>query len=143
MTPLQNPGWSQQMTDQVNLMLRGGFQQADIKLNPAHLGPMEIKLSMNDDKASIHFVAQHAPVRDAIDSALPRLREMLEQQGVSLADVDVSAQSEQQQSDTEAQQPGSSMMQQGESADSSLQGADELPLTEVSLSVEAGVNLYA
>ncbi len=143
MTPLQSPGWSQQMTDQVNLMLKGGFQQADIKLNPAHLGPMEIKLSMNDDKASIHFVSQHAPVRDAIDSALPRLREMLEQQGLSLADVDVSAHSEQQQSDAEAQQSGSTMMQQGEAADSGVQGIDELPVTQISLSVESGINLYA
>lgn len=143
MTPLQSPGWSQQMTDQVNLMLKGGFQQADIKLNPAHLGPMEIKLSMNDDKASIHFVSQHAPVRDAIDSALPRLREMLEQQGVSLADVDVSAQSEQQQSDAEAQQSGSGMMQQGAENDSGVQGADELPVTQIDLAVESGINLYA
>lgn len=143
MTPLQSPGWSQQMTDQVSLMLKGGFQQADIKLNPAHLGPMEIKLSMNDDKASIHFVSQHAPVRDAIDSALPRLREMLEQQGLSLADVDVSAHSEQQQSDAETQQPGSTLMQQGEAADSDMQGADELAVTQVSLSVESGINLYA
>ncbi len=143
MTPLQSPGWSQQMTDQVSLMLKGGFQQADIKLNPAHLGPMEIKLSMNDDKASIHFVSQHAPVRDAIDSALPRLREMLEQQGLSLADVDVSAHSEQQQSDAEAQQSGSTMMQQGEAADSGEQGTDELPVTQISLSVESGINLYA
>lgn len=143
MAPLQSTGWSQQMTDQVNLMLKGGFQQADIKLNPAHLGPMEIKLSMKDDKASIHFVAQHAPVRDAIDSALPRLREMLEQQGLSLADVDVSAQSEQQQSDAEAQQSASGMMQQGEAADSSLHRADELPVTQISLSVESGINLYA
>lgn len=143
MTPLQNPGWSQQMTDQVNLMLKGGFQQADIKLNPAHLGPMEIKLSMNDDKASIHFVAQHAPVRDAIDSALPRLREMLEQQGVGLADVDVSAQSEQQQSDAEAQQSDSGMMQQGEVADTGVQDAGEVPVTRINLAVESGINLYA
>lgn len=143
MTPLQSPGWSQQMTDQVNLMLKGGFQQADIKLNPAHLGPMEIKLSMSDDKASIHFIAQHAPVRDAIDSALPRLREMLEQQGLSLADVDVSAQSEQQQPDSEAQQSASAMQQQGEAVDANLQGSDELSVTQISLSVESGINLYA
>ena len=141
MTPLQSPGWSQQMTDQVSLMLKGGFQQADIKLNPAHLGPMEIKLSMNDDKASIHFVSQHAPVRDAIDSALPRLREMLEQQGLSLADVDVSAHSEQQQSDAEAQQAVAGG--QSELADSGVQEADELPVTQINLSVESGINLYA
>lgn len=144
MTPLQHPGWSQQMTDQVSLMLKGGFQQADIKLNPAHLGPMEIKLSMNDDKASIHFVSQHAPVRDAIDSALPRLREMLEQQGVSLGDVDVSAQSGQQQSDAEPQQSASaSTMQQSEGTDTGLQGSDELPMTRIDLSVDSGINLYA
>ena len=114
-----------------------------IKRSPAHLGHMEIKLSMNDDKESNHFISLHAPVRDAIDSALPRLREMLEQQGLSLADVDVSAHSEQQQSDAEAQQSGSTMMQQGEAADSGEQGTDELPVTQISLSVESGINLYA
>jgi len=144
MTPLQSPGWSQQMTDQVSLMLKGGFQQADIKLNPAHLGPMEIKLSMNDDKASIHFVTQHAPVRDAIDSALPRLREMLEQQGLSLGDVDVSTQSEQQQAQAGAEQsPGSGGLSQGEVAETGAADSDAQPLTQLDLTLESGINLYA
>ena len=96
---IQSPQWGQQMTEQVSVMLRGGVQQAEIKLNPANLGPMEIKLSLNDDQASVSFVAQHAPVRDALDAALPRLREMLEEQGLNLADVDVSTQDEQQQAE--------------------------------------------
>lgn len=94
---LDSPDWSRQMTQQVSVMLKGNMQKAEIKLNPANLGPLEIKLSMSDDRASITFVAQHAPVRDAIEQAMPRLREMLEQQGLNLSDVDVSTQSEQQQ----------------------------------------------
>jgi hypothetical protein len=35
------------------------------------------------------------------------------------------------------------MMQQGEVADSGAQGADELPVTQVNLAVESGINLYA
>jgi len=101
---IESQNWSQQMTQQVAYMIKGGYQQAEIKLNPAHLGPMEIKLSINDDQASVNFVTQHAPVRDVIDAALPRLKDMLEQQGLNLADADVSTQSEQQQADSEAQQ---------------------------------------
>ena len=99
---IQSPQWGQQMTEQVSVMLKGGVQQAEIKLNPANLGPMEIKLSLNDDQASVSFIAQHAPVREALDAALPRLREMLEQQGLNLADVDVSTQSEQQQAEDQS-----------------------------------------
>jgi len=96
-----SPNWSQQMAQQVTYMVKGGIQQAEIKLNPAHLGPMEIKLSMSDDKASVNFVTQHAAVRDALDAALPRLKEMLEQQGLNLADANVSTQSEQRQANSE------------------------------------------
>lgn len=102
-TNIQNPNWSQQMTQQVSYMIKGGFQQADIKLNPAHLGPMEIKLTMKDDSANINFVTQHAAVRDVIDAAIPRLKEMLEQQGLNLSDANVSTQSEQKEANTESQ----------------------------------------
>lgn len=68
---------------------------------------------------------------------------MLEQQGVGLADVDVSAQSEQQQSDAEVQQSDSGMMQQGEVADTGVQDAGEVPVTRINLAVESGINLYA
>jgi len=109
---LQNSNWSQHLTQQVSYMVRGGIQQAEVRLNPAHLGPMEIKLSINDDQATVNFVTQHAPVRDAVDAALPRLKEMLEQQGLNLAGADVSTQSEQKQAEQnqdEQHQPGAEL----------------------------------
>lgn len=138
---LQNPQWSQQMTDQVSFMLKGGFQQAEIKLNPAHLGPMEIKLSINDDQASVAFVAQHAPVRDALDAAIPRLREMLEQQGLNLADVDVSTQSQQQQADDEAGNEMNSLSSDDES--NTLEGQAESQAAQLNIEIKSGVSIYA
>ncbi|HEY9050285.1 MAG TPA: flagellar hook-length control protein FliK [Gammaproteobacteria bacterium] len=94
--PVQQHGaWAQGLSDQMAIMVQGKLQTAEMKLNPAHLGPMEIKLSMQDDKASVTFVTQHAAVREALDVAMPRLREMFESQGLNLANVDVSQYSEQ------------------------------------------------
>jgi len=138
---VQSPQWSQKMTEQVSFMLKGGFQQAQIKLNPAHLGPMEIKLALNDDQASVTFVAQHAPVREALDSAIPRLREMLEQQGINLADVDVSSKSQQQaEGGSEDNTQGAGLS--GDDPELS-EDATETSKIVADLEVDSGVSIYA
>jgi len=141
---IQNPNWSQQMTQQVAYMIKGGFQQADIKLNPAHLGPMEIKLTVNDDNANINFVTQHAPVRDAIDAALPRLREMLEQQGLNLSDANVSTQSEQKQASAESQHDGNDKEgKQADTANDSTDAEGNVQQVSVDIDVNTGVSIFA
>jgi len=138
--PVQGAEWSGKMTEQVSMMVKGGFQQADIKLNPAHLGPLEVKLNVSDDKANISFVTQHVPVKEAIDSAMPRLRDMLEEQGLSLADVDVSTQSEQQQANDDTEQAS------GSSADTDVSEIDAVSAEQISsveIEVDAGLSLYA
>ncbi|RKZ80800.1 MAG: hypothetical protein DRQ35_01565, partial [Gammaproteobacteria bacterium] len=70
-------------------MAREGIQQATLKLNPANLGPVEVKLTMNDEKVHVTFVAQHAATRDALEQALPRLRESFTENGLEFADADV------------------------------------------------------
>jgi flagellar hook-length control protein FliK len=62
----------------------------ELKLNPAHLGPIEVRVQMQNDQAQVSFVAQHGPVRDALEAALPRLREMFTAKGFNLVDVNVS-----------------------------------------------------
>jgi len=140
---INSPEWSQQMTQQVSLMLKGGFQQAEIRLNPAHLGPMEIKLSVKDDKASISFVAPQAPVRDAIDSAMPRLREMLEQQGLNLAEADVSSQSGQGFDEPEQSATGGSLSMANEQSDGiSVETVDPVS-RELNIRLDSGLSIFA
>ena len=89
-TPFQNAGWNQEVTDKIQWMVNQRIQGAEIKLNPAHLGPMEVKVQMQNDQVTVQFTAAHSIVRDALEAAIPRLKEMFENQGVQLADVDVS-----------------------------------------------------
>jgi flagellar hook-length control protein FliK len=68
-------------------------QSADIQINPPQLGPVEVRITIKDDQASLFFTSQHAAVREAIQAALPRLNEMLAQGGLSLGQTSVGAES--------------------------------------------------
>ncbi len=96
-TPLQKAGWGQELGEKIQWLVGQRIQNAEIRLNPAQLGPMEVKIQIQNDQANIHFTAAHSVVRDALEAALPRLREMFDQNGVQLANVNVSDHSSSQQ----------------------------------------------
>jgi flagellar hook-length control protein FliK len=56
------------------------------------MGPVSIRIDINQDQATIAFMAQNANVRDALEASIPKLREMLSTQQLNLADVSVSPQ---------------------------------------------------
>jgi flagellar hook-length control protein FliK len=76
----------------VMLMLGREMQGARIELNPVDLGPMEIHLHLRGQEANVHFGAAHALTREVIEAALPRLREMLAEQGFTQVNVNVGQQ---------------------------------------------------
>jgi flagellar hook-length control protein FliK len=88
-TPVGSAGWADEIGTRVVMMTEPGNHTASLKLSPEHLGPLEISITVRDDKASVWFGAAHADTRAAIETALPRLREMFESQGLSLADAGV------------------------------------------------------
>ena len=94
--PIQQSQWGQVVGERLMFMVNDKIQVANIMINPPELGPIEVRLNMNNDHASVHFVSNHASVRDAIEEAFPRLREMFSQNGMSLADTNVSQHSAQQ-----------------------------------------------
>ncbi len=88
--PMQHKGWEQAMGERMVWMARNSIQQAKLQLNPRDMGPVEVRVSLNQDQASVHFVAQQAATRDALEQALPRLREMFQESGLNLAQSEVS-----------------------------------------------------
>lgn len=90
--PFTHPGWNAELGEKLLWMHKQAVPSAEIRLNPEHLGPISIKIDVNQDQASVAFTAQHAAVRDAIEAAIPKLREMLGGQNLNLADVNVSQQ---------------------------------------------------
>lgn len=86
---------SQKLQERINIMLSKNIQRADIRLDPPELGQLQVRINMNSEQATVQFQVQSPQAREAIENALPRLREMLEQQGVALADTDVKEQQQQ------------------------------------------------
>ncbi|HID00146.1 MAG TPA: hypothetical protein EYP05_02225 [Piscirickettsiaceae bacterium] len=88
--PLRHPQWREQLAQRVMVLAQSNQNLAQIRLHPAHLGPIQIKLKMDADsgvQVSLH--AHHALTREAIEQAVPRLRELFQQQGLMLGDVTV------------------------------------------------------
>jgi len=90
--PVGQPGWGEAVGQQVTWFVSRDISAASLKLNPQHLGPMEMSVSMDGDKASISFTSHHAIVRESLESSIPRLREMLSENGLDLVNVNVSQQ---------------------------------------------------
>lgn len=88
-TPVGSSAWADDIGSRVTMMAKQGEQTASLRLSPEHLGPLEIRVAIRDDQASVWFGAAHADTRAAIENALPRLREMFEAQGMSLTDAGV------------------------------------------------------
>lgn len=96
-TPVGTRAWENELGTQINWMTERGHQAASLRLSPEHLGPLEVRISIKDDQASVWFGAAHADTRAAIESALPRLREMMASQGLALNDAGVFKEPPQQQ----------------------------------------------
>lgn len=76
-------------SERVTILARGGRTQAELTLHPADLGPIEVKIRVEDGAATFQFEAPHPETRRAIEDSLPRLAEMLAQNGISLGETQV------------------------------------------------------
>lgn len=87
---LGHPQWSQAVGERVLWLAAQNLSAADIRLDPPDLGTMHVKVSIQQDQASVSFVSPHPVVREALDQQATRLREMFAEQGLNLVHVDVS-----------------------------------------------------
>lgn len=88
--PVNNKDWGAAMSERVVWLSTQKIQGASIHLNPAELGPLEVKINLNNDQAVLNFSSHHAAVREALENALPQLKEMFQQDGLQLVNVNVS-----------------------------------------------------
>lgn len=95
-TPVGAPGWDNEVGDKVVWMVGRQETRAELVLNPPQLGRIEVSLTMNGDQANATFISANASVREALENAMPRLREVLQGAGVSLGQTQVGAESFQQ-----------------------------------------------
>ena len=113
---LHDNKWSQQLSDRVLWLARGDVQNAQINITPAHLGPIQISLSLSGEQMTAHFVSANQEVRQALEDALPRLREMLAGAGINLGQANVGSQQQQQAQAEQFAAKGENSRQSGDGA---------------------------
>lgn len=86
---LDHPQWGQVLAQRALWLTANQTQAATLRLDPPELGPLQVRITLDKDQASVSFIAQHQPVREAVEAALPRLREMFAASDLQLVDVDV------------------------------------------------------
>ena len=88
--PLGTDPWQQDLSAQLALMAGQGEEAyAVMKLSPAELGDLEIRLTVRDGEASVEFAAAAPEARAALELAQPRLQEMFAAQGLSLSQTHI------------------------------------------------------
>ncbi|OUR65445.1 hypothetical protein A9Q79_00150 [Methylophaga sp. 42_25_T18] len=140
---LQSAAWNRVMSGRVVWMAREGVQQAELKLNPANLGPVEVRLTMNNEQTSVTFIANHAATRDALEQALPKLRESFTENGMELADAEVTQHSSEQQNQDDAAETDGSGILKETAAESEEFSGEEQPQNNEQEELDIGLSLYA
>lgn len=95
--PVGSMPWQNELGQQLIRFSQRGDHQIELHLHPKELGPLQISLHVNDQVAQAHFFAAHAQVRDAVQQAIPQLREALAGQGIALGEAMVGQQQQQRQ----------------------------------------------
>ncbi|YCO04506.1 flagellar hook-length control protein FliK [Vibrio sp. VNB-15] len=134
-----------QVAEKVQMMMSKNLKNLDIRLDPPELGRMQIRMTMNNDLANVHFTVANPQARDLIEQTLPRLREMLAQQGMQLADSSVQQQSSGQQQGgyANAEQNGQSGQGRGFSGQSDENFDADVNLDLNVASKRDGISFYA
>lgn len=98
--PLNAPDFSQKLADQVSLWVgqvkQDGPMTAELHLNPAEMGPINVKISLDGTAAQVDFAAAALETRQAIEASLSLLSSALSDAGLSLSGGGVSSQTPQQ-----------------------------------------------
>jgi len=91
---MHQSGWTEEVVNRVMYLSSANLKAADIQLQPAELGRLDIRVNMvPDQQTQVTFMSAHPGVREALDNQMHRLRDMFAQQGMGQVDVNVSDQS--------------------------------------------------
>lgn len=128
-TPAGHKAWSEDVGNRLIWMANRGESRAELVLTPPSLGKLGVSIQVSGDQTTAQFVAATPAAREALEQAMPRLRELLQQAGINLGQTDVSTSPEQQARDGQADGRGNPR-RGGSDAVAAVEGL-ERPLSQV------------
>lgn len=126
---MQQGGWSEAVVDKVMWLSSQNLKSAEIQLDPAELGRLEVRVDISKDQTQVTFASPNAGVRDTLEGQMQRLRDLFTQQGMNLLDVNVSDQSLSRGWQGQGQGQDGEGQRRGDSAPGLALGEEEKPLS--------------
>lgn len=83
------PRWTRDIHQNISLLVQSRTSVAELRLTPADMGPIQIRIDFSSSQPNVSISVQQADTRNALDAALPRLRDMLAESGVTLGGASV------------------------------------------------------
>ncbi|OEY67072.1 flagellar hook-length control protein FliK [Marinobacter sp. X15-166B] len=140
--PVGHQQWGEQVVGKLTWLAANKLTAAEIHLTPPDMGPMEVRVQVQQDQAHISMHSANQAVRDQLEQNSHRLRDMLSEQGMELSGFDVT--------DSSANQSGEEPDAQGQSSGSvvaAATGQDDEDLAATATSIDLGwtgaIDLYA
>jgi flagellar hook-length control protein FliK len=97
--PVGSHEFAPALGSQLSVMVRNGVEHAQLKLNPAEMGPIEVRISLDGTQAQVDFSAANAATRQALQEAVPALASALRESGLTLSGGGVFEQAREQRGD--------------------------------------------
>ena len=86
---IHKPEGQQQLNEKIRWMVNARNTMAEIRLDPPEMGSMQVRVNVSGEAASVSFIVQSQQAKDALADAMPKLRDMLAEQGIELGDAQV------------------------------------------------------
>lgn len=132
------PEWQKSLGQQLAVFSRDGIQHAQLRLHPEDLGIVHINMRMNNERMQIHFIAESLQARDALENALPHLRQSLSESGIHLGQSHVGADTGTASGEKRTNTPGRA---REDNPEMSEEPEDSIPATQLT-NYRSGINTF-
>jgi len=103
-TPQNEERLQKAVGERIMRMVESGNWDTEMELNPARLGTIRIRLSMEGSELQVAMSSQNAGVRDLLEASMTRLRDGLNDSGIALANSTVDQELSQQSGGSQKEQ---------------------------------------
>lgn len=142
--PVGAPAWGEEVGNRIAWMAGRMESRAELVLTPPHMGRVGVSLTVSGDQASAIFTSANPAVREALEAAMPRLRELLADAGIQLGQAQVGAENARQFAQQEKNGDNFDNRRGTDSAAGLFQTGTDMPLTPSDLKMGRGlVDVFA
>jgi flagellar hook-length control protein FliK len=140
--PVQHAEWGEKIAGKLAWLTSQRMSAAEIHITPPDMGPLDVRVQVQNDQAHVTIHATNSAVRDQLELNGHRLRDMLQENGLNLDSFDVSSQAQGEGRDGTMSEDS----QSGTGANPDLAGGDDqeaMTTGTLDLSLRGEVDTYA